>query len=152
MGDQMDLPSHMRYVEGSLRVSRYRPTSVHYINDWCRIVVAVNSSMRDDARLCLNVFWTSDSKHYRRQSLWDEWHRVSHCPTNWWALLFCLFLHAAFANVLTLLARIKITDEKNLACHYSYLRNFCGIGVWQLSHEIHDTCNSGSQCMTYYLT
>ena len=26
-------------------------------------------------------------KHYRRQSLWDQWHRVSHCPTNWLAFL-----------------------------------------------------------------
>ena len=26
----------------------------------------------------------------RRQSLWDEWRRVSHCSTNWWAFLFVL--------------------------------------------------------------
>ena len=68
-----------------LRFSRY--TSMHYINGWCRIVVAVNSPMRFDARSCMNVFGTSDSKYYRRQSLWDEWRRVSHCPTNWWDFL-----------------------------------------------------------------
>ena len=31
-----------------------------------------------------------DSKYYSRQSLWDEWCRVSHWPTNWWVFL-CLF-------------------------------------------------------------
>ena len=32
----------------------------------------------------------SDSKHYIWQSMWDEWRRVSHCPTNWWTFLFRL--------------------------------------------------------------
>ena len=60
----MDLPSSTRYVEGSLRFSRY--TSMHYIIGWCRVVVAVNSPMRVDARSCMNVFGTSDSKYYGR--------------------------------------------------------------------------------------
>ena len=67
------------------RFSRY--TSMHYIYDWCRIVVAVNSPMQGDARQCSNVFGTSDSKYDIRQSLWDEWHNVSHCRSNWWAFL-----------------------------------------------------------------
>ena len=64
MGAQVDLPSSARYVEGSLRFSRY--TSMHYIIGWCRVVVAVNSPMRVDARSCMSVFGTSDSKCYRR--------------------------------------------------------------------------------------
>ena len=36
----------------------------------------------------MNVFGTSDSKYYIRQSLWGEWCRVSHCPTNWRAFSF----------------------------------------------------------------
>ena len=63
---------------------------MHYINGWCRIVVAVSSPMRVDARSCMNVFGTRDSKYYRRQSLWDEWRRVSHFPANWWAFLSTL--------------------------------------------------------------
>ena len=47
MGAQVDLPSSTRYVEGSLRFSRY--TSVHSLH------VAFNSPMRYDARLCMNV-------------------------------------------------------------------------------------------------
>ena len=31
----------------------------------------------------MSVFGTSDSK-------WDERRRVTHCPTKWWAFLFCL--------------------------------------------------------------
>ena len=65
---------------------------MHYIHGWCRIVVAVNSPMRVDARSCMNVFGTSDSKYYRRQSLWDERRRVLHCPINWWAFLFMYFI------------------------------------------------------------
>ena len=34
---------------------------MHYINGWCRIVVAVNSPMRVDAWSCMNVFGTSDA-------------------------------------------------------------------------------------------
>ena len=60
-GDQVDLPSSARYVDNSLRFSRY--ASMRYINGWCRIVVAVNSSMRVDAWSCMNVFGTSDSKY-----------------------------------------------------------------------------------------
>ena len=63
MGPQLDLPSSARYVGGSLRFSRY--PSMHYIIGWCRVVVAVNSPMRVDARSCMNVFGTSDSKYYR---------------------------------------------------------------------------------------
>ena len=61
-------------------------TALHYINGLCRIVVAVNSSMRVDARSCINVFRTCDSKYYR----WDShfWWVTSHCPTNWWVFLF----------------------------------------------------------------
>ena len=55
---------------------------------WCRNIIAVNWPMRVDAQSCMNVFGTSDSKYYRRQSLWDECRRVSLCPTNWWAFLF----------------------------------------------------------------
>ena len=33
------------------------------INDLCRIVVAVHSPMRVDARSCINIFGTSDSKY-----------------------------------------------------------------------------------------
>ena len=36
----------------------------------------------------MNVFGTSDSKHYVQQSLWDEWRDVSHCATNRWTFLF----------------------------------------------------------------
>ena len=78
--DQVDLPSSTRYVDGWLRYSRYTRTSMHYINDWRRTIVAVNSPMRVDARSHMNVFGTSHSKYYRRQSLWDEWRRFSHCP------------------------------------------------------------------------
>ena len=60
----MNLPSSTHYVEGSLRFSVY--TSVHYIIGWCRFVVTVNSPMRVDARSCMNIFGTSDSKYYRR--------------------------------------------------------------------------------------
>ena len=28
--------------------------------------------------------------YYRRQSTWNEWRRVSHCPTNWWTFLFSI--------------------------------------------------------------
>ena len=63
MGAQLNLPSSTCYVEGSLRFSRY--TCMQYIIGWCRVVVAVNSPMRVDARSCMNVFGTSDSKHYR---------------------------------------------------------------------------------------
>ena len=52
--------------------------ALHY--GWCHIVVAVNSSMLVNAQSCMNVFRTSESKYCRRQSLWDEWRRVSHCP------------------------------------------------------------------------
>ena len=38
---------------------------MHYINDWCRIVVAVNQL---DAWSCLNVIGTSDSNYYRRHT------------------------------------------------------------------------------------
>ena len=61
---------------------------MHYIIGWCRAVVAVNSPMQVDSRSCIDVFGTSDSKHYIWQLLCDEWHRVSHCPTNWWSFLF----------------------------------------------------------------
>ena len=88
MGAHADLPSYTRYVDGWLRFSNY--TSMLYINGWCRIVVAVNLPMRVDARSCMNVFGTSDSKYYRWQSLWDEWRRVSHWPINWWAFLLTL--------------------------------------------------------------
>ena len=27
------------------------------------------------------------------EPLWDEWCRVSHCPTNWWAFLFSLLIY-----------------------------------------------------------
>ena len=63
MGAQVDLPSSTRYVEGSLRFSRC--TSMHYIIDWCRVVVAVSSPMWIDARSCMNVFGTRDCKNYR---------------------------------------------------------------------------------------
>ena len=55
MGAQVDLPSSTRYAEGSLRFSRY--TSMHYIIACCRIVVVVNSPMRVDSRLCMNVLF-----------------------------------------------------------------------------------------------
>ena len=41
-------------------------------------------------------FQKSDSKYYRRQSLWDEWRRVSHCPTNLWAFLLLYLIHATW--------------------------------------------------------
>ena len=63
VGAQVDLPPSTHYVEGLLRFSRY--TSLYYVNGWCPVVVAVNSPMRVDARSCLNVFGTSDSKYYR---------------------------------------------------------------------------------------
>ena len=65
MRAQVDLPSSTHYVEGSLRFSR--STSMHYIIDLCRVVVVVNSAMRVDARSCMNVFGTRDSKYYRRR-------------------------------------------------------------------------------------
>ena len=43
---------------------------LHYINGWCRIVVAIDSPMRVDARSFMNVFGTN-SMFYRQQSLWD---------------------------------------------------------------------------------
>ena len=52
---------------------------MHYMNGWWRIVVAVSGNA-----------WTflehviGPSKYYIRQSR-DEWRRVSHCTTNWWA-------------------------------------------------------------------
>ena len=86
MEAHVELPSSTRYVDGWLGFPRY--TSMHYLNGWCRIVAAVNSPMRVDAQSCRSVFGTSDSKYYRRQSLWVEWRRVWHCPTNWWAFLY----------------------------------------------------------------
>ena len=41
-------------------------------------------------------FRNNDRKYYRRQSLWDEWRRISHCPTNWWAFLY--IIHSQFRN------------------------------------------------------
>ena len=56
----------------------------HY-DGWCRIVVAVNGNA-----------WTFSGQviasrpYYIGQSLLDEWRRVSHCPSNWWAFLLSL--------------------------------------------------------------
>ena len=50
----LDLPSSTRYVDGSLRFL----SSMHHINGWCRIVVAVFSPMRVDTRSCMNFFRT----------------------------------------------------------------------------------------------
>ena len=89
MGAHVDLPSSARYVDGWLWFPCY--TSILFIHKWLvRIVVAVNSPMRVDARSCMNFFGTSDCKYYRRQLQWDEWRRVSHCLANWWAFLFFL--------------------------------------------------------------
>ena len=68
MGAQVDLPSSTHYEEGSLRFSHY--TSIHYIIDWRRVVVVVNSPMWVDALSCMNVFGTSESKYYRRCHCW----------------------------------------------------------------------------------
>ena len=64
MRARVDLPSSTRYVEGSLGFSRY--TSMHYIIGQRHVGVAVNSPMRFNARSCMNVFATSNSKYYRR--------------------------------------------------------------------------------------
>ena len=40
-----------------------------------------------DTEYCRNVFEASASKHYIRQSLWDELRRVSHCPHQLVSLL-----------------------------------------------------------------
>ena len=90
VGGQVDLPSSTQYVDDWLRFSRY--TSMQYTNGWCRIIVAVNSPLWADALPCMNIFWTSDSKYCRQQSLWDEWCCISHCPINWWAFLFNFLL------------------------------------------------------------
>ena len=39
-------------------------TGDNYINGWCRVVVAVNSPMRVNARSCMTVSEKSDSKYY----------------------------------------------------------------------------------------
>ena len=78
-GAQVELLSSTRYVDGWLRFPRC--TCMHYINDWCRIVVSVNSPMQINVWSYMYVFGTSDSKYYRRQSLWDKWRCISHCPT-----------------------------------------------------------------------
>ena len=80
MGAHVDIPLFTRYVDGWLRFLRYTCTSMH-----CKMAGVV--CCRVDARSCMNVFGTSDSKYYLRQSLWDDWRRVSRCPTNWWAFL-----------------------------------------------------------------
>ena len=96
LGAQVDLPSSTRYVHGCLRFPRY--TSVNYISGWCRIVVAVNSPMRVDVRSCTNVFGTSYSNYYRRQSLWDAWCPVSHCPHQLVGFLVKKSLHLFMIN------------------------------------------------------
>ena len=115
MGAQVDLPSCTRHVVDWLGLlSRY--TSLHYINAWCRIVVAVNSPMGVNARWCTKVFAKSDSKHYIRQSLCDEWRCVSHRPTNWWALL-CLLCQSF--DILLLRPQHGSPLDVPLYTHYS---------------------------------
>ena len=43
---------------------------------------------------CINVFRTSDGKHYIRRSFLNECCSISHCPTKWWA--FLLERHGVF--------------------------------------------------------
>ena len=88
MGAHVDLPSIMRYLDGWLRFSRYILLCITKLV-WCRIAVAVNLPMGVDARSCMNVFGTSDSKFCRRQSLCDEWRCTSHCPHQLVGLLVC---------------------------------------------------------------
>ena len=63
-------------------------TSMHFINGLCQARVILLSRSIRHCESILNVFGRSDSQYNIRQSLWDEWRRVSHCPINWWAFLF----------------------------------------------------------------
>ena len=56
--------------------------------DFTCIAVAFTLHMRVDACACITAIETSNSKHSRRQSLRNERRIVSHCHTNWWALVF----------------------------------------------------------------
>ena len=80
---------------------------MHYINVWCRIVVAVDSLMRVEALSCMNVFGTSYINYYRLQSLWDEWRRFLHCPTIW-----CAFLLNDLNNHRVDMCRIFLASSK----------------------------------------
>ena len=62
--------------------------STHYINGYFHVIFAFKSHIRVDAWACINVFGTRGSKHYVRQSHWDECRRVSHYPTNWLSFFF----------------------------------------------------------------
>ena len=46
----------------------------------------------------LNNWYGLYSQYFIRQSLWDEWRRVSHCPTNWWAFLLKIGLIIQVVN------------------------------------------------------
>ena len=92
----MDLPSSTHYAKGSLRFSRY--TSMHYTIGWCRVVFAINSPMRVDARSCMNVFGASDNKYCRRSRCGMSDVAFRTAPTNWWAFLLKLWLHVQFLH------------------------------------------------------
>ena len=85
---KVGLPSSKRHADGWLRFSHYAYALHKWLVSYC---CAVNSPMRVNAWSCINVFETSDTKYYRRQSLWDEWLRGSHCPTNWGAFLLLFY-------------------------------------------------------------
>ena len=53
--------------------------------------------------VCMNVSGISYSKYYIWRSLWDEWRRVWHCPTNWWAFLFVIVAFWTLVGVIIFL-------------------------------------------------
>ena len=53
-----------------------------------RNIVAFNSHIKVDICACIDVIGARDTKHYMRQSLWDECRRDSQRSAHWWAFLF----------------------------------------------------------------
>ena len=93
-------------------------SSLLFANGYFHITGAFKSHIRvrPYARTwtCINVFGTSDSKHYIRRSFWHECRHVLHCPTNWWAflLLLCLWLILFLCFCLSLFLRSGTLDGR----------------------------------------
>ena len=145
MGTWVDLPSSTRYVDGWWRFFR-----ILWLVSYCCRGQLVHAS-RCTVMYEMNVFGISDSKYIRRQTLWDEWRCVSHCPTNWSAFLFkilsvllsseCISLGKSFMqnpSHLTCLASVNPLIEN---CHNSLLQD----DAWRIIPPLPDLKRSYCQ-------
>ena len=100
--------------------------------------VAFMLHMRVDAWACINVFWTSESKYYRWESLWVEWRRVSHFSTNWWASLFYVLSSQNRHAVCMLLTSdsSRVVKRPNWTTAMWLCQCFNGCETWTLTGDI----------------